>query len=789
LKILENNIHCKAFPFLTVLLCSLFFGISSSSLHGQLSGPPEITIRNVDIKISGVANVSEAIVRANIASRPGIPYDELAVDRDIRSLYNTGFFEFIEVNREMVGRDGINLVFDVRPKYRIASIRFDGNRKIKNKKLEEEITIETNRTIDQRTIKEDSEKLLELYRKKGFSQARVDYLIERNPSTGFGTVIFKIVEGGKVRIKKIRFVGNDSIGSRTLRRQMEVKQWWFMSFLTGKGRFFDEEFEDDLEELRDYYREEGFLDVEISQSDVTFAYPSRAKMEITIKVNEGRIYRVGDIKITGNTVFPLELLFKRALHVKTGDVFAPSKLDEDVDNLDDFYGTFGYLETRVVMLRYPNIETGNIDIEYRIQESERYHVESVIIEGNTKTKSIVILRELSMGPGRVFDTVLMDTSKQRLENTQFFGYVGVEPESTNIPGRKNLKVTVTEGETGTLQFGASFSPVAEGSVFVEFQQGNFDLFNYRSMFQGDGQKFRIKLELGSIFNQAVLSFEEPWLFQRRISAGFSLYRTAAEYTSTFYDETRFGAEVYTRWRLIELISARVAFQYEVIDIHNITEEADLFIPGIREIEGETAVKRLTLTLKRDSRNHLVTPTRGFQVEGNFGITGGFLGGEVDYYRFEGKLAKYFLLSKKRKQVLTLSGNIGALQEFDDTGDVPYYDKYYLGGGLDLRGFDTNEVGPKTFFGAPIGGKSMARVTAEYAFDLGGEVRFALFYDGGFVNKGSFDYGTSDYNDNYGVGLRLFIRNQPLRLDYAVPITADRFSGKSGQFNVNFSSNF
>ncbi len=791
MKILQrqNNIHHRTFLFLTVFLCSLLLGTFSSSLHGQLSGSSEIIIRNVDIKISGVANVSEAIVRANIASRPGIPYDELAIDRDIRSLYKTGFFEFIEVSRELVGRDGINLVFDVRPKYRIASIRFDGNRKIKNKDLKEEITIEENRTIDERTIKEDSEKLLEVYRKKGFSQARVDYLIERNPSTGFGTVIFKIVEGGKVRVKKIRFVGNESIRNRTLRRQMEIKQWWFMSFLTGKGRFLDEEFEDDLDILRDYYREKGFLDVEISQSDVTFAYPSREKMEITIKVNEGRLYRVGDITITGNTIFPPELLFRRALEVKTGDVFAPSKLDDDVESLDDFYGTFGYLETRVALLRYPNIETGNIDIEYQIRESERFYVESVIIEGNTKTKSTVIIRELAMGPGRVFDTVLMETSKQRLENTQFFGYVGIEPESTNIPGRKNLKVTVTEGETGTLQFGASFSPVAEGSIFVEFQQGNFDLFNARSMFQGDGQKFRVKLEVGSVFNQMVLGFTEPWLFERRISAGFNLYRTAAEYTSTFYDETRFGAEVFSRWRLIELISARVAFQYEVIDINNITEEADLFIPGIREIEGETAVKRLMLTLRRDSRNHLVTPTRGFQVEGNFGITGGFLGGEVDYYRLEGKLEKYFLLSKKRKQVLTLAGHISALQEFDDTGDVPYYDKYYLGGGLDLRGFDTNEVGPKTSFGAPIGGKSMARVTAEYAFDLGGEVRFALFYDGGFVNKGSFDYNTSGYNDNYGVGLRLFIRGSPLRLDYAVPLTTDRFTDKSGQFNVNFSNNF
>ncbi|MBL4576161.1 MAG: outer membrane protein assembly factor BamA [Opitutaceae bacterium] len=788
MKILQpqNNIYKTASVFI-IFLCSLILGVFSSNSYGQLSSQ-EITIRKIDIKISGVANVSEAIVLANISSRSGIPYDELAIDRDIRSLYNTGLFEFIEVNRSFVGRDGINLLFDVRPKYRIGSIRFDGNRKLKNRKLKEEILSEENRTIDERQIKEDSEAILTLYRKKGYSQARVDYLIERNPSTGYGTIVFKIVEGGKVRIKDIKFVGNDSFKARTLRWQMEVKQWWFMSFLTGKGRFFDDEFEDDLELLRDYYREKGFLDVEILQSEITFVYPSREKMEITIKVNEGRLYHVGKITIKGSDVFPTDLLIERVLYVKSGDVFAPSKLDEDVTNLDDFYGEFGYLETRTALRRYPNLETGNIDIEYEIQESDRFYVESIVIEGNEKTKSTVILRELAMGPGRVFNTVRMETSKQRLENTQFFDYVDVEDESTNIPGRKNLKVTVREARTGNLSFGVGFSSQQEGTIFVEFQQGNFDLFNVRSMFQGDGQKFRIKLEYGSIFSQAILHFEEPWLFDKRIAAGFNLYRTAAEYTSTLYDEIRYGFEVYSRWRVIELITARVGYQYEVIDIINIIPGAEL-VPGIADIAGKTAVSRMGLTLSRDSRDNLMTPTRGFRVEGTLGQTGGFLGGEIDFYRLEAKAAKYFLVFKKRKQVLSISGYIGALQEFGDTGDVPYYDKFYLGGQNDLRGFDTNEVGPKGPFGTPLGGKSMAWGTIEYSFDLGGDVRFALFYDGGFVNKGSFDYNTSGYNDSYGIGLRLIIMNSPLRMDYAIPIKTDRFTDDSGQFNVSFGGRF
>ncbi len=145
------------------------------------------------------------------------------------------------------------------------------------------------------------------------------------------------------------------------------------------------------------------------------------------------------------------------------------------------------METRIRLVRNPNITTGDIDIEFEVTESEKYYVESINIEGNTKTKSIVILRELALAPGMVFDSVRMKTSQLRLENTQFFEEVNVVPESTNIPQRKNLKISVKEGRTGNLTFGAGFSSLERAVVFVELTQGNFDLFNRRSFFQGDGQ--------------------------------------------------------------------------------------------------------------------------------------------------------------------------------------------------------------------------------------------------------------------------------------------------------------
>ena len=176
-----------------------------ASAGGQLLEPEPVEIRNIEVKFTGVANISEEVVRANMSMRSGMDYDDTTIDRDIRSLYRTGLFEFIEVKRVMVGTSYVDLIVEVRPKYRVSAVRFDGNKKIKDKRLTKEITTQPNYSIDERRIKEDAEKIFDYYQKTGYSQAKVDYVIERNPATGFGTVIFKIVEGGKIKVNVIQF--------------------------------------------------------------------------------------------------------------------------------------------------------------------------------------------------------------------------------------------------------------------------------------------------------------------------------------------------------------------------------------------------------------------------------------------------------------------------------------------------------------------------------------------------------------------------------------------------------
>ncbi|HVT72934.1 MAG TPA: outer membrane protein assembly factor BamA [Lacunisphaera sp.] len=791
----------------------MFLFSALAGLHAQTPGGAEPTykIGTISIKFVGMANVSEQIVRANMSLREGTDLDEALLDRDIRSLYKTGLFEFIEVKRETLPDNTVNLVFEVTPKFRVLGINFTGNKAYKERRLMKEIKSVQNGSLDERQVKDDAQKLYEFYQKNGYNQAQVSYTIDRNRSTGYGTVNFKIREGAKVRIAAINFVGNDHVKARRLRKEMETAKWHMFSWLTGGGHLKDDEFDSDLDKLRDYYKEQGYLDVEIAEDKITFDYPKPDRLVITIRVNEGRRYHIGDITFTGNKVYPSKLLAFLPKE-KKGNIFVPSKLDKDVEAIEDFYGRDGYLETRVRLVRKPNLETGNIDVEFHVDESEKYLVESVKIEGNSKTKSIVILRELVLGPGDVFSKVLMKISKLRLENTRFFeDPVNVTDESTNIPGRKNLKIAVEEARTGNLTFGAGYSSLESAVVFAEVTQSNFDLFNRKSFFQGDGQKFRLRFQIGSQSSELILAFEEPWLFERELGLGFQLYRTTSDYNSSYYEEIRTGGEVHLRKRLFNWLEGQIGYTYEVVDIANVVPNAPL---PILAAEGKTDTSKISLFLTQDTRDKIINTTRGHYGSLEMDVAGGPLGGDNNYYKIEARGSKFFPLADFQDQVLAVIGRTGVADSFGDSAkvhtrtlsyvdatgttqtttfsyvpDVPFYDRFFLGGPQDLRGFEFRTVGPKDVSGEPLGGKTYGFVSLEYSMDIVKPVRFAIFYDGGFVNAKAYDFSPVNYNDNFGFGLRLFVAGAPLSLDFGIPLTGDRFNRKGSQFNFSFGTRF
>jgi outer membrane protein insertion porin family len=769
--------------FCLTLLCVL----ATIPLVGvaQQRTAPAPTVASVDVDFAGFKNISEQYVRGNIKIKIGDDYDQAIVDDSVKSLYRTQLFEFIEVVVSSPTPATVGILFKVKPKYRVENVFFEGNERASDRRLLQEITIRRGQFIDEYATKRDADKIKEYYIKRGFSDVKITYDIDRNIGSGMGVVSYTIDEGVKIRVKKLEFIGNEEIKSGKLRGKMETKRWGWFSWLTGSGKFEQEEFRKSVEALIEYYQNEGYLDVEVDEENIEFVQKGR-NLTIRIPLSEGRQYRLGTLSVKGNTVYTdSELL--RMVFLMPGMVFSPEKVDEAASNLEKYYGSQGYLESRVRAERVPNVNTGRIDIVFDIYESEKVFVENLNIQGNTTTKTIVILRELALAPGDVFDMIRMENSKLRLENSRYFESVNVAPEETNIPGRKNLRVIVEEGRTGNFTFGAGFSSLERASFFTEISMGNFDLFNWRSFFQGDGQKFRVRVSIGSRRNETVIEFQEPWLFEKRLAFGIQLYREETDRLVAEYDQQSTGLSLSLRQRLFELVEGVYSYRLERIELSNVSP-ALIALYGRNAFEPFTA-SRVGFQLLRDTRNRLTFTSSGDRFSWFNQVSGSVFGGDIDNWRTEIRVGKWiptFQLLDQSFSVLVRAGSITALKE-DQL--IRPSERYYLGGPDDLRGFDYRKVGPKTATGGIVGGRSFGMVSMEYAFQLSPQFQFVTFYDWGFVNERDFDFSAEGFNDNAGIGIRILVMGAPMRLDYGIPLTSDGFNDEGGQFHFTFGTRF
>lgn len=774
------------------LILGGFCAQAQSPLLQEATEIPSPAIETIEIEFirAGYSGVSKEFILSNILVREGIAYQQSTVDRSIRSLYDTGLFTFIETRLEPVEDRGVKLIFRVQPKYRIQSISFTGNKAISTRKLTKQLTLQQNKLLDERQLQQDAKTLRDYYYKKGYPQTVIDHRSEPNDTLGLTRVIFDVKEGENIRIRRIEFTGNETVKSKKLIKLMETKPYRFWSsWITGDGKFNKTLFRQDIDKLREYYKGLGFLDVQIANDESAIQYPKPNRMAITIPIEEGRRYHVGRISIEGNTVFETTLL-REQIKLKPGAIFSASEIHKATSALSNYYGSRGYLDSRVRAERIPNLDTQDIDLNFIVVESGRFRVGTIKIEGNEKTKAEVILRELALAPGDIFDLIRMRNSQSRLINTRFFESVDLSPEPTDIPDVRHLRVLVTEGRTGNLTFGAGFSSLENASFFAEVTQSNFDLFNRQSWFQGDGQKFRLRLHFGSRSAQFLVNFEEPWAFGRELALGLELFRTKTEFNSSVYDELRFGTELYLRKRLFELVEGRLFYRIEQVGIEDVNE--DEAPTTIIDEEDSQLISRIGVSIARDTRDNLLTTTSGSLVSFRTELAGGPLLGETDFVNLEGRASRFWPISETAEQVFSIIGRMGTIFSFG-SDDPPFFEHFFLGGPNTLRGFDFREVGPHdtTRDGEeePIGGESFGFFSLEYSLEIVNPLRFAVFYDWGFVNEDNFDFSPSDYNDNWGVGLRIMALGAPFRFDLAFPIRSEDFNDQTSQFYFSFGTRF
>ncbi|MCE0484047.1 MAG: outer membrane protein assembly factor BamA [Methylacidiphilales bacterium] len=776
--------------------------VGSPDTEAAQSGQAGPIVREINIEYIGPKTVSKSVILSNMRTSVGDVYSAASVEEDVRNLYATGFFTNLAIKDEPLG-DGVQVNVVVQPKPLVKEIVITGAQKIKVARLKKEIKSKIGETLSEQQISSDADKIKDYYLSKGYSQVQVSYKIDTNEEFGRSVVTFIVSEGEQAYVTEVDFVGNDHLTTKELRKIMKTRKKNLFSFINKSGLFKEDDFKQDLNNLRDYYYSKGYIDMEVK--DVKFDYPEKKQMKVVITVFEGIQYTVGKIDFDGNSIFTKQELrtyrnFK-VIRMDEGKVYSPRAytpqgkdpnkelptLENDIQRITDLYGSRGYIDFPIVTPeRQANVESGKIDILYHIKEGSQSYVDQIIIQGNNRTKDKVIRRELLVSPGQLYDSVRVDTSKKRLENLQYFEKVDISPQDTNVPNRKNMVVTVEEKRTGSITFGAGFSSVDSLLGFVEITQGNFDLFNY-PYFTGGGEKFRVRLQYGLERQDAEIEFKEPWFLEQRLSLGYDLFYHNATYLSTYYDERNYGASVSLAKAFSPFWSGSVTYTLQEYDLYNFSSSAS---PQLLREQGYRSDSSITLGLAYDTRDSVLLTRNGMHADFSAEFAGGPLWGQTNIYKFQADAQKYILLPYD--MILMVAGATGVADYFGNSTEVPLFDRFFIGGSRSVRGFGNRDIGPVDVNNEPLGGNTMAYNNIELTFPIIDRVRGAVFNDMGFLDARSFHYtdAWTELNMAAGVGLRLNLPIGPLRLDYGIPYKDQGWNhSNTGKFSFDVGYQF
>jgi outer membrane protein insertion porin family len=756
-----------------LLFLGLALGWSCSVRAQSMEGT---TITGIDVTYVGPQTVSKDRVLANMRSKVGSPYSETTVEEDIRGLYATGKVQNVRIFGTP-STSGVRVQVILATRALVTEIEVDGANQLRAKSVRARVKFKIPGPLDAEKLEEGRQAINDFYQSKGFTDAKVDLQVVNNDERGTARAVYTINEGEKGAVREVRFVGNKTFSDRKLRKQMKTRPKSLISWVDKSGRLDQAQLQQDLDSIREFYQNKGYIDVAIPE--VRQERTARG-LRLVIVINEGVQYHVHQLTFSGEQVTNEQKL-RTILKMKEGAIYSPEALQADVKTMTDGYGSGGFVDVQIQPEGTP-AGTGLVDLHYTIQEGERSFVERVNVVGNTRTKDKVIRREVLVLPGDVYNTVRVDVSKQRLENLGYFEKVETFPEDTGIEGRKNLLVQVQEKRTGSLQFGAGYSTIDSIIGFVEFSQGNFDLFNWPS-FTGAGEKFRARAQFGSERQDYEVSLTEPYFLGYQFSLGGDIFYHGASYLSSIYDERDYGFAITGRLPLTAFSYTSLTYRLENVEIYNIDPTASQAIL----LEGGTRLKsELTPSFTYDTRDNVFLTRHGHRIILTPHVAGGFLGGDVQTYGFDLQASQYFLLPLDN--ILLLNGEVATIDTWGDGSEVPIFDRLFLGGANDLRGFSYRDVAPRDSNGEPLGGRTLARFTIEDTFPIIPKVRFAMFYDTGFVHSDAYDFDTAGIAGDVGIGLRLDLPVGPLRLDYGFPIQGSR-GNSGGKFNFSVGYQF
>ncbi len=711
--------------------------------------------REIKSKILGLKVVKEVVIEGNrriepeaitvqLRTRPGDYVDPDLINEDIKTVFRMGYFSDVRAYTE--DEDGESkVVIQVKENPAIREIKVEGG-SIKEKDVLAAFNIEPLSVYNGQTVANGMERVANLYREKGYLNVEVSEKLT-DIKEGLATLVLTVNEHKKVYVEEINFTGNRKVSDKVLRKQMETTDWGILSFFTKSGILNKEVLEKDIEKIKAYYHDHGFLKAQVGEPKIKV---TEEKIVITIPVDEGAQYKVSTVNFEGDLIKPAAEI-KKMLKLGPGQVYSRTTLEIDRDRVAELYAAKGYAKVRVFTKPTIDAKSKTVALTYRIKKGELIYLERIVIRGNTRTRDKVIRREIMIREGDLFNLRALRRSAFNLRRLGFFEAVDFKNVPGSAPNKMILEVHVKEKQTGMFNFGVGYS--SQDSLLVMANISENNLF-------GRGQQLSARGALGFKVTRGSVSFTEPWLFDIPLRSTITFYNVDREYSE--YDKNSVGGFLTFSYPILPKhgIRGTIRYTYEEATISNIEDGASLVI---QDQEGTHSTSSITATLRRDTRDAIFNTTRGSNNYVQVEYAG--LGGTNKFTKYTAGSGWFFPLFWGT--VFAAQGKVGYVQENAADG-LPLYEKFYLGGINSLRGFEFASVGPKDpATGDTIGGEKMLQFNFEFIFPLLADMglKGLVFFDTGNAWAESEDYSLSDLRRSAGLGVRWYSPVGPLRLEY------------------------
>lgn len=652
----------------------------------------------VSINVAGNHFIETAAIMDKIRTKVGQKVDKRRISRDVRRLFATGFFADIRV-LGVVKEDGRHLTYHVKENPMIASLTLDGIHAIKEKDLKLKLKLKPGRIFNKPDLDRDIRTIRRGYLKKGYYQIEVDAL--RKPrDDGRVDIILQMHEGNVTRIKRIRFIGNESFPDDDLAKVLASRQSSLMAWFKDSDVFSRDRLKADRQLIVQHYLNQGYLDAKVESTLVSLSSDKRS-FYITFSIHEGAQYEVSSIELQGDIVPDRDTLMG-LVQLGVGDLYSLDKMRNSINDITTRVGDEGYAFATVTPLFQRDIDAHTVALTFDIEKGKEVYVERIEISGNNKTEDPVIRRELRQQEGARFSSTKLEDSKERLNKLSLFEDVRVSMPKGSAPDKVRMKVEVDEKSTGSFTIGAGFSQLEKVFVRSSVNERNF---------LGKGYNARLSGEIGARTQNIDASLTDPFFLGKHLSASVNVFKRQSRLqTFTFYKENSFGGGFGFGIPITDNFGYSIGYQFSDTDIFDLPTNASLILISQ---SGRQTTGEVTQSLSWDTRDSFITPKEGYLLSGSIGVAGA--GGINKFVQSSLTGAAFFPMGNDF--TLNPSFDVRYIHDYSSR-EVPIFRRFSMGGIGSIRGFDqygvtirdpaTNEV---------IGGNKTARASVNLFFPL------------------------------------------------------------------------